>query len=75
MQQCQVAVQQHQQSTSSDRIQPRHYGEALTEDGTLQRLKEQEEEKRAQANQLAERKTERACQRAQKKEEQKHQQK
>ena len=41
-QNCQVNIQQ--QASRQDRIEPRHYGEALTEDEFIERIRQQEEE-------------------------------
>ena len=58
-----------------DRVEPRHYGEALTEDAVITILRQRSEEKEEKARQIAEKKKERARQVAERKDERERKQK
>ena len=58
-----------------DRVEPRHYGEALTEDAVITILRQCSEEKEEKARQIAEKKKERARQVAERKDERERKQK
>ena len=69
-QQCKITEQAGRQI----RIQPRHYGEALTEEEVIERLRQQAEQKAELVRQREEKKEERARQQEEKKEERARQQ-